>query len=72
MNCPKCNSLNIKVMETINGLNNEIHRRKKCIDCSLVFRSIEVIDLSGKVFEKEYRSALKNKNRSIKRKIGNG
>lgn len=61
MVCPNCQSANIKVVDTIHGVKNEIHRRRRCIDCNFVFRSIEVIDRFGMVFEKEYYQALKNK-----------
>jgi transcriptional regulator NrdR family protein len=48
-------------METLNGKNNEIYRRRKCWDCNSLFRSIEVIDKSKKVFKAEYSEAVKRK-----------
>jgi transcriptional regulator NrdR family protein len=48
-------------METLNGANNEIYRRRKCWDCNSLFRSIEVIDKSNKVFGTGYSKAMKRK-----------
>jgi transcriptional regulator NrdR family protein len=48
-------------VETLNGKNNEIYRRRKCWDCNSLFRSIEVIDKSKKVFKTGYSEAIKRK-----------
>lgn len=65
MNCPYCQSVNIRVVETLNGKNNEIYRRRKCWDCNSLFRSIEVIDKSKKVFKTGYSEAMKRKRGQI-------
>lgn len=41
MNCPKCNSANIRVMDTAQGDDNATYRRKRCGDCGFRFHTVE-------------------------------
>ena len=43
MHCPKCGSENIKTLDTRPTKNNQIRRRKECIDCHYRFSTREII-----------------------------
>ena len=43
MYCPKCGS-NARVMDTIPYSDTEIYRRRKCLECKHIFKSVEIID----------------------------
>lgn len=61
MKCPKCNSDNIGVTETVPGAKRAIYRSRKCRDCGAKFRTIEVIDNGSPEFDRGYAKALSQK-----------
>ena len=63
MFCPKCKSESIKVVDTMPGANNDIYRRRRCLNCGESFRSIEKIDDGTKAFQYGYSEAHARKTR---------
>ena len=43
MYCPKCGG-NARVMDSIPYSNTEIYRRRKCLECRYIFKSVEIIE----------------------------
>jgi transcriptional repressor NrdR len=43
MRCPQCKSENTKVLETRNPQDNEIRRRRSCLDCNNRFTTVETL-----------------------------
>lgn len=43
MNCPKCNSRNIKCVDS-RSYDSGVKRRKKCFDCDYRWNTVEVTD----------------------------
>jgi hypothetical protein len=43
MHCPNCNSTRIRVVDTLPGVANNVFRRRKCVDCGAVFKSVEIM-----------------------------
>ena len=61
MKCPKCNSDNIGVTDTLPGGKRAIYRSRKCKDCGAKFRTVEVIDNGSPEFDHGYRRAVSQK-----------
>lgn len=61
MNCPKCGSENIRVVDTINGLQNDIYRRRKCSDCKSTFRTVEIVGGESRIFNTGYSAAIEKR-----------
>ena len=41
MKCPKCNCDDVKVVDVIHTVENEIYRRRKCSGCGKSFFTVE-------------------------------
>lgn len=57
MNCPKCNSASIYVVNTNPSEDGSIYRGKKCTDCGAIFRTVEVLDDGSEEFKRGYYAA---------------
>jgi transcriptional regulator NrdR family protein len=62
MNCPKCGSENVKVVDTIPGCHNNIFRRRRCLICSTRFRTVEITIEGDEQLTAEYRETPKCRN----------
>ena len=52
MKCPKCGSNNLKVIDTISSLDDEIYRCRKCSDCDNRFYTVEFeVETNDKVID---------------------
>ena len=65
MYCPKCGG-NARVVDSIPYKDTEIYRRRKCLECKHVFKSVEIIedDISAnkrEEFNRRYAEATYNK-----------
>ena len=58
MNCPKCNSINVKCLDSRLRANNSVHRIRKCFDCNYRFTTKEILTEEYEAFDK----FRKNKN----------
>lgn len=61
MICPGCGSYGIKVVDTMPGDDSHIFRRRKCLDCGIKFRTVEIIGNDSDEFNKAYHEATLNK-----------
>lgn len=59
MHCPTCKSENIKVIDTLPGCNNNIFRRRRCVNCGSRFRTAEIIIDGNEELSAEYRKSPK-------------
>lgn len=53
MNCPKCNSRNIKCVDS-KPFDSTVRRRKKCFDCDYRWNTVEItVDRHSELLKKE-------------------
>ena len=62
MNCPKCGSNNLKVIDTISDLDDEIYRCRRCLDCGNKFHTVEFEVESNDEVMDVFRQAHRDKN----------
>lgn len=70
MDCPKCNSRCVYVVDTMHGDDGCVYRRRKCLDCGAKFHTIELQIGDNAKFKQGYADAylIKVKNRWKKEK----
>lgn len=71
MNCPECGFSNYRVMDTINSADGKIYRRRKCLECGELFRTVEVMDDGSEEFKKNYFEAQQAKSSLLRIKKEN-
>ena len=57
MNCPECGSPSVYVKDTIPSNDERIFRRRKCFDCGINFRTVEIVDDGTEDFKRGYNKA---------------
>ena len=62
MNCPKCGSNNLKVIDTISDLDDEVYRCRRCIDCGNKIYTVEFEVESNDEVRDVFRQAHRDKN----------
>ena len=66
MFCPKCESENIRVVDTMHEPDNMTYRRRKCLNCGTNFRTVETILDDSEESRAAYRAAAYRKNGPFK------
>lgn len=59
MRCPKCSG-RVKVVDTTNSEENEIYRKRKCLDCGHVFYTTEFEVEQTNAFLHEYHKSFRS------------
>lgn len=67
MRCPKCDSNNVYVTNTMTSEDNEVLRRRNCSDCGYIFKTVETVVVESKDFKKKYMDTLEAKHPTIKK-----
>ena len=68
MNCPKCGSKQTRVLETAHGSESKIYRRRNCLDCDTMFKTMEHVLPDDEQSQNDYREAIINRS-ALLRKI---
>lgn len=68
MKCSKCGSDNLRVMDTFPYLDEEVYRRRKCLDCGELIYTVEYEVECNDEFQKTYKELgrMKRSNKSEK------
>lgn len=66
MKCSKCGSNNLRVMDTFSDLDEEIYRRRKCLDCGEKIYTVEYEVEPNEEFKKAYGKANRTKHAKYK------
>lgn len=61
MQCPKCGSKKVFVMNTMPFDNSKLYRKRGCKDCGARFSTVETLDDGSSAFKYEYAEALKRR-----------
>lgn len=61
MRCSKCGSDNLRVMETFSEFDEEVYRRRKCLDCGEKIFTVEYEVEQNEEFKKIYKEAWRGK-----------
>ena len=71
MICPECSSEGIYVVDTMPGTDNNVYRRRKCLDCNTKFHTVEIVIPDGSPYKLGYLGAYqrKAKNRFGKKEV---
>lgn len=64
MTCPKCHYEKTRVTDTLPGDDGAIYRRRKCSECGLIFRTVEVIATG--VYGRKFNAAERRKHERSK------
>lgn len=70
MKCSKCGSDNLRVMDTFSYLDEEVYRRRKCLDCGELIYTVEYEVEFNDEFHKTYKQLCHMKNASRAKKTG--
>lgn len=68
MTCPNCGGTDIYVVDTLNGEDGYIYRRRKCRDCNTKFRTAELKIKNDMDLTRGYVDAFHSKTKSRYRK----
>ncbi len=67
MFCPKCESENVRVVDTMHEPDNKTYRRRKCVDCGMKFRTVETLLENVEGAEAGYSQASMRKSPLLKK-----
>ena len=70
MKCPKCGSNNLKVIDTISDLDDEVYRCRRCVDCGGKFHTVEFEVETNDSVKEAFRQAHRAKNANANRYKG--
>lgn len=57
MNCPKCKSTRLGVMDSVHNRDaNETYRKRKCTECGKIFYTVEFEAAYDELFAKDWNS----------------
>ena len=68
MICPKCGG-NVSVTDTLTSHENEMFRRRRCVECSHRFFTIEFEVIADPKFESDWKSLMSERDKARRERL---